>query len=200
MKLPESLFHYTVGVKLPGIATSRRLEPRGYGLAISKRERPVLWFSENPEWDPTATKVVSRDNGRTFVRPALSEMQVMVGIYRFRLDTRNPEALNAAGVKLVPWSRIQMVAHIDPKEAAVMVRSGLQLGATPTHWWGVMEPVPISLCVSGVLRLETRRPFGAGGRDEWMPIEMSEALADYESRGLRVRQAKASETPGAMGI
>ena len=200
MKIPEALFHYTVGPKLALIAQSKHLIPVGYGLASSQKERPVLWFSENPQWEPTATKVMSMDSGKTFMRPTLPMLQQTVGIYRYRLDTRNPEALNAAGIRLLPWSRVQLTARIDPKDVGLMVKAGMNLGATPTHWWGVMDPVPLSLEVSGVLRLETRVKPEAGMRESWEPVDMDEALAAYEARGLRVRQTRASETPGAMGI
>lgn len=217
MKLPEALYHYTVGPKLPLIAASRRLEPAGFGLALSRREKPVLWFSENSQWEPTANKAMSSDGGRTFRRPSMRELRDTLGLYRFRLDTRNPAALNTAGIKVFPWTRAGLVAHIDPTDVARMVKSGLELGSTPSHWWGVLEPVPVSLEVSGLLRLEALHIPESGNAAEsgsesgepgeaseaggtWMPLELTQAVAQWESKGLRIRQAKASETPRARGI
>lgn len=199
MKLPEAVFHYTVGPKLPLIAGSRQLLPTGYGLALSSREKPVLWWSENPQWEPTATKAMSRD-GETFFRPSVQEMQTTVGMYRFRLDCRNPDGLNKVGIKLVPWARMQLIAHIDPQEAVVMVSSGVKLGATPAHWWGCLDPVPVSLEKSGMLRLEHR----PGNR--WEPVEggLAAAVAAYErmveERGQRIQQSTATLQPRARGI
>jgi hypothetical protein len=157
MKLPEALYHYTVGPKLPLIAVSRRLEPAGYGLALSRREKPVLWFSENAQWEPTANKNMSADEGRTFRRPSMRELHDTLGLYRFRLDTRNPGALSTAGVRMFPWARARRVAHIDPADIMKMVESELELGATPAHWWGVLEPVPVALKVSAVLAVLCRQ-------------------------------------------
>lgn len=200
MKFPGFLYHYTVGPKLPVIAASGHLMPIGYGMATSSREKPVLWFSENMQWEPTATKVISTDGGKTYKRPEASELQALMGIYRFRLDTRNPEALGAAGIRLIPWSRITLLAHIDIKDVAAMVSSGMDMGATPVHWWGIMEPLPTSLEVAGILRLEKCTSMDAGTPGSWAPVELARAVSDWESRGLRIKQTKASQTPRARGM
>jgi len=200
MKIPEALYHYTVGPKLSLIAKSRHLAPTGYGLATSKKEKPVLWFSENCQWEPTATKVISTDGGKTFRRPEVRELQQFVGIYRFRLDTRNLEALNAAGIKLLPWTRLQTIARFDPRDINDMVTTGMTLGATPMHWWGVMEPVPVSLEVSGLLRLEICIHTGNDNPDTWDRISLADAITAWESRGLRVKQTTTSQTSMARGL
>lgn len=205
MKLPVALFHYTVGPKLPLILESRQLLPAGFGMAVSVREKPVLWWSSNPHWEPTATKVISVDGGKSYFRPSVDELQKAAGIYRFRLDTRNPEALHALGIKLVPWTRMPLVARIDAKETQSMVAAGLKLGATPTHWWGTLEPVPTALEVSGVLRVECCDAEGLK-RNNWVQVEggLPAAVAAFEEmaklRKMRITQARASDTPAAIGI
>lgn len=207
MKLPDAVFHYTVGPKLPLILKSRRLQPTGFGLAASSREKPVLWWSENADWEQTATKVLSTDRGKTYRRPSLAELQAEAGLYRFRLDTRNAAALHEVGIKLVPWQRIPMLARIDPKDVQRMLMSGLHLGATPTQWWGTFEPVPTSLEVSGVLTVEHRDANAEGlARDQWVPVDggllaATKAFIGWmESKGLRIDMRKASDEPAARNI
>lgn len=198
-KTPETLYHYTVGSKLEQIEKARRLEPRGYGMAASRREKPVLWWSANPLWEPTANKVVSRD-GKNFYRPALRELQEMVGVYRYALDCRKPDGLNATGIKLIPWSRIPLIAKIDPVDIASMLRSAQTLGSTPTHWWGTLDPVPLSLQVTGLLRLETLDVSGPGEPTSWTPISMADAMQRFQALGNRIISSTATATPAARGI
>jgi hypothetical protein len=199
-KTPEALFHYTVGPKLALIAASRHLMPIGYGMATGKREKPVLWFSENPQWEPTATKVISTDKGHSYHRPNVRELQERVGVFRFRLDTRRPEALREVGIKLVAWKDLPLQMCMDPKDVTLMIRSGVQLGATPTHWWGTMQPLPTALEVSGVLRLEIRRKAEPGALEGWEPIKLADGIAEFEAMGTRVKQNLATNTPKAMGL
>jgi hypothetical protein len=165
MKLPEALYHYTVGPKLPLIESSGKLLPTNIGSDDPRRERPVLWWSANSSWEPTATKLVTLDGGKTAVRPSLEQLQALFGCYRFRLDTRNPSALHEVGLKLLPWSRMGMAARISPASVAHMVETGLEMGAVPTDWWGCLDPVPTSLEVSGVLKLHRLDASG------WTAIE-----------------------------
>lgn len=198
-KSPETLYHYTIGPKLRLIGDARRLEPRGYGMAASAREKPVLWWSENPLWEPSANKVMSLD-GKSFFRPTLKELQENVGVYRFALDCRKPDGLHAVGIKLIPWARIPLIAKIDPGDVARMLRGGMNVGATPTHWWGTLEPVPLSLQVSGALRLERLDAAAPGQPTSWSAITFADALARFESLGTRVLMSTSTATPAARGI
>lgn len=154
MKLPEALFHYTVGPKLPLIARSGRLLPTA--IMAGPREKPVLWWSANVHWEPTATKLVAGADGRVQA-PSFDELSRQFGAFRFRLDTRHPDALLKVGIKLLPWPRVQTAARIDTDEVTRMVASGVRHGAKPMDWWGCLEAVPVSLEVGGLLRVEELR-------------------------------------------
>jgi hypothetical protein len=196
MKFPDTLYHYTIGPKIPLIAHSAHLKPFGFGGAANPREKAVLWWSCNPEWEPTATKIVSLDGGRSFERPTVRALHDLVGCFRFRLDVRNPVGLHSAGVKLLPWTRIPLVAGIAAADVQRMVLAGLELGAVPNQWWGCLEEVPVHWEVSGLLQVDLMQPNGS-----WQPLAgMAEALERANANPTQIRQLRASQVPQARGL
>lgn len=192
MKPPASLFHYTVGPKLPLIEASGELKPIGFSRATNPNERPVLWLSAHPTWEPTATKPYSLD-GRTFIYPDLPDAHQRFGLFRFRLDCRSTKALTEAGVRLLAWPQIPTAARIDPKEAQGMIRSGLHQGAVPMHWWGCLSSISLDLMDSGLLVLESVQLDDQGAF--WSPIEggrsglaqLAQGLAQSSRRIVQVK-------------
>lgn len=195
MKLPEFIFHYTVGPKLPLIADSGHLMPTGFGAAKSRREKPILWWSSNARWEPTATKVLNRD-GRTFYRPTFDELNELCGTFRFRLSTRNLGGSPEVGFKLMAWNQLPLVARLDAADARQMVTAALELGAVPTDWWGCLEPVSLSFEASGRLQLEVWR------NPNWEPVigGTREGVLATRKNPLRFLQAKSSDVPQAQGL
>lgn len=196
----DALFHYTIGPKLVRIAASGRLQPNGFGLATNQREKPVLWFSANPRWEPTANKPMSQDGGKTFFRPQLRELQEAVGIYRFRLDARAKARLEAAGVRVHQWSKLQTLARYDARAVADMVQRALQFGATPSLWWGSLEPVPLLLDDEPLLTLEVREIAAAGETEGWKPVSLDDAVREFAARGLRIAETTTKHMPGARNL
>lgn len=195
MRVPDTLYHYTIGPKMPLISQSGELLPFGFGLATNSREKAVLWWSSHPHWEPTATKVISLDGGNSFERPPLEKLHDIAGCYRFRLDLRNPVGIHSAGVKLLPWARLPLVARIAGQDVQQMIATGVRLGAIPSQWWGCLEAVPLQLEVSGLLRVDAYQEDGT-----WRQLSgMAEALALVEANPKRVKQLKVSQTPLAMG-
>jgi hypothetical protein len=85
-------WHYTVGLKLPLIRESGVLRPTDAG--IGPDERPVLWFSTAPYWEPTSAKMRVRTpqerltsiDGLPFRRLSMQENAEMgERLYRFGL-------------------------------------------------------------------------------------------------------------------
>lgn len=195
MRVPDTLYHYTIGPKMPLISQSGELRPFGFGRATNLREKAVLWWSSHEQWEPTATKVISLDGGASYERPSLETLHDIAGCYRFRLDLRNPVGIHTAGVKLLPWTRLPLVARIAGQDVQQMIATGLRLGAVPSQWWGCLDAVPLQLEVSGLLRVDAFQDDGT-----WRPLTgMAEALALVAANPKRVKQLKASQTPLAMG-
>ncbi len=182
----QELFHYTVGPKLPLIMQAGALLPTGFGLALNRRERPVLWWSAHSHWEATATKILSLDGGRSFVRPTLATMARAVGAYRFRI----PRA--SLPVKAYPWPEIARIARIDKREVAGMVKHGLELGAQPRDWFGALEPVAVTGESGLALEVLTDAV--------WSPACLRDAARHWASEGQRFHQTSVSATPAARGL
>lgn len=201
MKVPEYLFHYTIGPKVQLIAAAGALRPNRQTVTASAREKAILWWSENPQWEPTANKVMSRDGGQTFERPSLQELMRVVGVFRFRLSCRNLEALRSVGLKVLPFQQLGLAARIDKRDMADMIQRGLQFGATPAHWWGSFEDVPLTLEAGGVLAIEAREPVASGqGQSKWERVTMEQAIASFQARGQRVAMTTTTLTPAARNV
>lgn len=196
-KTPNFLFHCTVGPKLELIERSGALLPKGYGGA--PLEKPVLWLSENSEWEPTATKAMSRDQGATYVRPSLADLQRLAGLFRFRVDVRQLTALKS-GISLVPWNQMPSTARIQPVHVADMIKRGLSFGAKPMHWWGCLDALPIALQEQGALILETCEPVVQGQPLQWTACPLSDAIEAVKASGRKFKMSTATATPAARGV
>ena len=79
-----------------------------------------------------------------------------------------------------------------------MVTSGLNLGARPMQWWGVLAPVSLDW-QEGALTLEVCTQVTQNG-PVWEPVTFDRALKQWEAKGVQIRHLAASSTPAAMGI
>lgn len=142
---------------------------------VAPHEKPVLWFSANPVYEPTAIKLIA--SGDRAFRPTVEVLHHLIGIFRF--------GLNAKDARLMPFNRIQRIAHISPKEAAAMVASGLRIGAKPSHWTGSLVPIPLS-------ELEFEEWTG----DTWVSGSLPEAIERIQN----TKGSLASASAHALGI
>lgn len=199
-KRPNDLFHYTMGHKLELIDGSSALLPFGYSGAAGANERPVLWFSEHATWEPTATKILSRDNSATFFRPSLRELHETAGAYRFRLNLGDANTLSVSGIALHPWSKLHSLARYSRLTFEHMIRRGVEFGARPTQWWGSFDPVSTELLGGALLTLEVLQLTPAGDVDSWVPTTIQQAIDEYRARGIRVAHTNPTLTPNARGL
>lgn len=156
-----SVFHYTVGTALAQIAASGHLQPSA--VAVKLRERPVLWFSSNPKFEPTAIKMFLWEGSTEPVLPTFAELAEGIGVYRFALPAGDP--------RLVPWQRLPLVARIAPADVRKMMATGLRVGARPADWSGSLVAIPV-----GEVTLEV----WTGGA--WEPASMAAAVAARRTR------------------
>jgi hypothetical protein len=126
----ELFFHYAPAVYLDAILESGELRPS----SPIAEEKPLLWFSAHQYWEPTATKPV-RINGRvrqrTFSEQALSSGCIRLGLPRF--DPR-----------LMDWKHSCAFAGTDRPARRAMEQYGKRLGAHPSDWFAVPEPILVS--------------------------------------------------------
>jgi hypothetical protein len=67
-----SLWHYTAGHKLAMIRESCALRPNG--AKVAPNERPVVWFSADALYEPTAIKLLQMPGQARLRRPSVAEL------------------------------------------------------------------------------------------------------------------------------
>lgn len=173
------LWHYTAGHKLPLIREAGALRPNG--AKVAPNERPVLWFSAEAVYEPTAIKLVQMPGLAKLRRPSVAEMHELVGVFRFTIDR--------ADARLAAWPAVHRRARISPAGVANMIRAGVEIGAKPMNWFGAFENIPLA-----DLRFEawTGHRWVAAQIDasieqlhEKMDLVRSVSAAAYGSAGIR---------------
>lgn len=117
------VWHYTVIDYLPGI--------RGYGLllpsnACAEDELPMLWFSGNQIWEPTAAKPYVAASGR-LITPSTREVFEQGRAIRFGLPSNDP--------RLLDWRAACKFAGTPRRMREAMERVGIEQGAKPADWF-----------------------------------------------------------------
>jgi hypothetical protein len=95
-------------------------------------ERPAVWFSSRPTWEPTATKgVIDSRTGRR--RTATAAEMLRAGLVRIGVD--------ASG--LSTWLEHRQTGGISKADARQLVVAAKQVGANPGDWYVHYGPVAI---------------------------------------------------------
>lgn len=175
----EKLWHYTAGHKLPLIREAYALRPNG--AKVAPTECPVVWFSADPIYEPTAIKLVQMPGQARLRRPSVAEMHDLIGVFRFAIERADP--------RLSPWPAVHRKARISPAGVASMIRAGVEIGAKPMNWFGAFEEISLA-----DLRFEawTGEAWVAAQLDasitliqEKMDLVRSVSAAAYGSAGIR---------------
>ena len=152
-------WHYTTEDRVEPIMQSGAIEPAISG--VPAHERPIVWFSRNAVWEPTANKgLVDIESGiqRT---ATLKEMKSMFGLFRFgaRSDDllRWPDLVRAAGIRTATARRLERVGRL--------------CGALPSDWQGQVGRVTLD-------RIVTMERMVDG---KWQPAEGAISIAPLRS-------------------
>ena len=120
------VWHYTTEEKLNPIYADGCLKPSAIG--IGPKERPVLWFSSNPIWEPTANKALGIA-GVGLARPMTNgEMAAHFRLIRFGLDH----------TLTLPWNLIRKAANIAHTEQRRLIKRAKKVNAFPSQWFGIL--------------------------------------------------------------
>jgi len=126
---PESIYHYTTGLKLKQIINSGCIKPTT--AKIEPHEKPVAWFSTSPEWEPTATKVpIPGTAGQ------IATAQAQGGLVRITVP-------GSAAPYVFP--QLPLFAGTKPSVCIGLLMAGLELGSDPDTWRFAPTPVPTFL-------------------------------------------------------
>lgn len=112
------LYHYTSGFFVACILNDGKLRPR----PETKGVRPALWFTESPDWDPTASC------------PLEPQIGVDWGRWRFVVDHRH-----------APWTFTKF-SHEYPRRARALAKDGMRRGADPKAWRYRLTPLACREC------------------------------------------------------
>ena len=154
------VFHYAPWAYLPKMVASGCLRASNAG---APRELPLIWFSLNQQWEPTATKTSGG-----FRRLTFQEQLVTVGCIRFGLAYDDP--------RLMPWKRACATAGTRREDRRSLEKVGKRVGGDPEHWFAIAGDVPLS-----DLDLEI---FGDGSWRHANPIEMADVWTKHVEKKI----------------
>ena len=125
------VWHYTIGKYIPAIFESGELRPTDQH--IEKGEKPILWFSSNPHFEPTATKAALRYDGSLIGLSVEETEQLGGGLFRFGVSID----------RVTSWPRIGSIAGMRTKIKKSLEDVGIRKGASPRQWFGSLEAISI---------------------------------------------------------
>lgn len=125
-------WHYTTGIKFQQIVESGFLLPTS--VYIEPGESPILWFSLNQDFEPTAVKAKKMADGK-IVRCSKEETSHLgKGLVRFGYPSN----------RLTPWSLLWKKANMQRKTSRLLEATGYKQGAIPSQWMGCLDAIPIN--------------------------------------------------------
>lgn len=123
-------WHYTDGQQYELAMLSGMLEP-----AERRGEIPLVWFSINPVWEPTACRAIDTPDGPQ--RLTVDQMRLLQGgVFRFGIH----EARLSAGE-----TQIRRLGKIGPAAGDQLIKTGLAMGSKPNEWRACRGPVPLAI-------------------------------------------------------
>lgn len=125
------IYHYTSQAQhLPLILESGKL----IGRADLETEKPLVWFSLNTDWEPTATKPIWQHGVLTQQTP--HDYRRRFGMARLSLPANDP--------RLMDWRAACKYAGIPTRDRKAMEAVGKKAGGNPKHWYAAPGPISVS--------------------------------------------------------
>lgn len=124
-------YHYTTGLKFKSITASGNLI--GASAEVRPPELPIVWFSQEKYWEPTASRGTLVIDGTIRGLTMRETFHLGRGLFRFGC----PLTLLQQGKAL------RNAARIDRRFWNDLCRDGKSEGSDPALWWGSVKPVAI---------------------------------------------------------
>jgi hypothetical protein len=144
------LWHYTVGQWLRLILRDGLIRPATAFLPPD--EKPVVWFSRNPDWEPTANKIRGNSDGSVVCLDMHGTAELGEGLARIGV---------APQVAPYNWHQLKKLAGTKSAMARALEEAAIRQGSSPRDWYGTFDPVPREKWLS----IEVRR----SADDPWTP-------------------------------
>lgn len=146
-------WHYTTGENFISIVSDGVIRTATDG--VPPGERPIVWFSTHPVWEPTACKGAMDENGRRFWLTMDQTREFGGGLVRFAVEAETAPH---------DWRALKELSGMPGWMAQHLYREGIRQGARPGDWWGTFEPVQRSKWIAVQV-------YQAG---EWVDVPFSE--------------------------
>jgi hypothetical protein len=123
-------WHYTTGLCYDAIITDGIILPAT--AYVPEKEKPIVWFSTNADWDPTANKMRATDDGRLTTLTREETAHAGGGLFRF-----------GGAPKTAPydWRALKELSGMSARTARGLYRTAVDSGASPYDWRGTFDPV-----------------------------------------------------------
>ena len=155
------VWHYAPWAYLPAMVESGALRGSNTG---AEGEAPMLWFSANQQWEPTATKMIRNSAGATVSMTFKQQVQ-MVGCIRF--------GMGADDCRLLDWKAACAFAGTTRDSRRALERVGKKKGADPAHWFATAAPIPLTELYFQV--------WADGWRDSTSPQDMAAVWVERQA-------------------
>jgi hypothetical protein len=124
------IFHYTVGIRLLKILEDQKIKCAT--AFIGKKEKPVVWFSTNQEWEKTANKMWNDKKGRLISLSKEETEELGNGLVRIEVT---PETAPYT------WEDYKQKARVDRRILSGLYKVAKDQGADPREWRVSFVPV-----------------------------------------------------------
>lgn len=132
----DILWHYTCGIKIQSIISDGLIKQAT--AHIEPGEKPVVWFSSNKLWEPTASKATMRNNR----------------LYRLTRDETEREASGLFRISVSKetaphnWDDYVNLSGASSQMISLMKKNGYNQGSRISQWFFSFDPVPRSKWIS----------------------------------------------------
>lgn len=147
----SNVHHYAPCVHLPRIYQSGVLRPSNAG---APNEKPLLWFSANQRWEPTATKMIADASGKPVLLTFEQQLELL-GCCRFSLPANDS--------RLLKWAEARRAAGMGYTVKRKLEEIGRKRGGNPLDWFAVAESIDVASLTFSVFENE-----------RWVPASLPE--------------------------
>jgi hypothetical protein len=166
-------WHYTTGARFLQILKRRAIVPAP--VSDTSLGRPVIWFSVNEQFDPSACTITRESDGSLHHLTVNETADQGLGLVRLGVPVRTlltcGETRRKAGMPINAWETLCEEAQ--------------ELGSDPDQWFGCLQPIPLGNVVVEVLDEDGcwRRMQGATAGRNSRPSRRTEGLGSHHLLG-----------------
>jgi hypothetical protein len=129
----DTVWHYTTGQNFQMIVDTGAILPAVDYVPLG--ERPIVWFSYDSIWEPTACKSMVDDRGALIHLDRDGTAQHGGGLVRIGVNPRTAP---------LDWRTLKDLSGMSSKMAQALYRAAIKQRAKPGNWRGTFDPVPRS--------------------------------------------------------